>query len=159
MQHVYALVCTSNGLAYVGSTFDLKKRMNSHRYHLRNASHRSREMVADWHQYGESAFRLVVLESLPGDTDDFELRSAEWRWQKIFAMQGRLYVTERTKRLRGSGGLAAAEVQRCLAALQELEKQSGRSAAKSVHKSSACDEIIRPAGNDEPAEAADKEPR
>jgi hypothetical protein len=123
MHVVYALICAKTGFAYVGSAYDLKARMRLHRHQLGKGKHRCRAMLADWQQHGESSFRMLVLEILPKGIPDFEMRSAAGRWQKAFAMQGRLYVTGVTKHIVSSEDLPIADIQRCLAAIEQVKRQ------------------------------------
>ena len=125
MCFVYALLCAENGLAYVGSTFDLKRRMRQHRCEIRRGKHPAKALVADWQRYGERSFRVIALEILPDDLPDFELRCAEWRWQRLFAAHGRLYITQMTRSLNTLGQLPEADVARCMTALEEAQRAGG----------------------------------
>ena len=125
MCFVYALLCTQNGLVYVGSTFDLKRRMRNHRCEIRRGTHPAKALVADWQRYGEASFRVIALEILPDDLPDFELRGAEWRWQRLFAACGRLYITQMTRSLNTLGHLPEADVARCVTALEEAQRAGG----------------------------------
>jgi GIY-YIG catalytic domain len=150
MCFVYALLCAENGLAYVGSTFDLKRRMRQHRCEIRRGTHPAKALVADWQRYGEASFRVIALEVLPDDLPDFELRGAEWRWQRLFAALGRLYITQMTRSLNTLGQLPEADVTRCMAALEEAQRVGGlplrrrRSASSSRDEKSAREETNNP---------------
>ena len=143
MCFVYALLCAQNGFAYVGSTFDLKRRMRQHRCEIRRGTHPAKALVADWQRYGEASFRVIALEILPDDLPDFELRGAEWRWQRLFAACGRLYITQMTRSLNTLGQLPEADVTRCITALEEAQRAGGlpprrrRSASSSRNEKSA----------------------
>jgi group I intron endonuclease len=121
MPFVYALVCARNGFVYVGTTFDLTKRMCQHRYQLNRRTHTCQALVADWQRYGSSAFRMVVLEILP-DKRSFDFSTAQRRWQRLFASQRRLYSKGRN----GLEPLEADDVQRCLAALEEVKRHGNK---------------------------------
>jgi hypothetical protein len=66
-----------SGLAYIGSSIRMERRMASHRSSLRRGRHPCRSMQSDWDEYGEGAFRFEVLECV---NDETHLADLERRW-------------------------------------------------------------------------------
>jgi group I intron endonuclease len=64
---VYAIVCTVNGMQYVGSAQDVRNRWGSHRWRLRKGRHHNEPLQADWDQYGEGAFEFKMLAEVPDE--------------------------------------------------------------------------------------------
>lgn len=95
MVTIYALTCTPNGKAYVGSTKGkLGKRMREHRCLLEHGQHGTPALQSDWRQHGGTSFVISELERLP--TADLPARrQAELRWMDAFAAMGRLYNEHR----------------------------------------------------------------
>lgn len=58
---VYAIVCTVNGMQYVGSAISISNRWGTHRWALRHGKHKNLALQADWDQYGEDVFEFKVL--------------------------------------------------------------------------------------------------
>ncbi len=96
MIFIYALICVKTNFTYVGITYDLRRRFREHRSRLSKGRHRAPAMIADWREYGERAFKMTLLETLPEGTSMAEAREAELRWQARFAKQRRLYITYST---------------------------------------------------------------
>lgn len=62
---VYAITNTVNGKIYIGSTHDLKYRLNRHRAELRRGDHCNEHLQRAWGKYSEAAFTfrpLVICE-------------------------------------------------------------------------------------------------
>ena len=95
MVTIYALTCSQNGKAYVGSTkAKLGKRMREHRCLLENGQHTISALLADWRAYGGVQFTISVLETLP-TADLSARREAELRWMDHFASKWLLYNEHR----------------------------------------------------------------
>jgi hypothetical protein len=117
MPFVYALVCEKSGFAYVGVTRCVNKRMADHRWQLNRGIHHCRAMLADWRRFGPDAFRMIVLETVPaGQSRDLD--SAERRWHRLFAIQGRLY----SKGMSGADALQVDDVERCVSAMERVTR-------------------------------------
>jgi group I intron endonuclease len=58
---VYAIKNKINGLMYIGSTDNLKKRIESHLEHLKAGIHNYKLQKA-WNEFGENAFEFIVIE-------------------------------------------------------------------------------------------------
>lgn len=95
MVTIYALTCTLNGKAYVGSTKGkLGKRMREHRCLLEHDQHGTPELQTDWRAHGGHSFAISAVEELP--TADLPARrEAELRWMDAFAEKGLLYNERR----------------------------------------------------------------
>ncbi|MCR4362018.1 GIY-YIG nuclease family protein [Bacillus subtilis] len=59
---VYMIQNEINNRVYIGSTKDLKNRMNRHLSILRNGKHDSDKLQKDWNEFGQSNFKLYILE-------------------------------------------------------------------------------------------------
>jgi hypothetical protein len=57
----YAIVCTQNGMTYIGSTVYLNIRRINHFSELRLGKHANTKMQRDFDKFGESSFRFKVL--------------------------------------------------------------------------------------------------
>jgi group I intron endonuclease len=78
MTAIYRIVNTVNGRAYVGaSRVDVGWRFELHRGRLRAGAHWNHALQADWHEHGEPAFRLEVLEQV-GDWTVLREREQAW---------------------------------------------------------------------------------
>lgn len=64
---VYAIVCTINGMQYVGSAADVRRRWSTHRWALRHGKHKNVALQTDWDQHGEEAFEFKMLAEIPDD--------------------------------------------------------------------------------------------
>jgi len=58
---IYAIVNTVNGHRYVGSSVNIRFRLQEHVRALKNGTHNKRLQNA-WNKYGENAFQFVILE-------------------------------------------------------------------------------------------------
>lgn len=74
---IYTITNTINGLKYVGGTINIDRRWQQHRKSLKNNSHRSIYLQADYNKYGESAFEYKIIEQL---TDKSQLLIREQYW-------------------------------------------------------------------------------
>jgi group I intron endonuclease len=59
---VYQIICLANGKIYVGSAINLRRRWEQHRRLLRGKRHSNGYLQRAWNKYGESQFRVSVLE-------------------------------------------------------------------------------------------------
>jgi group I intron endonuclease len=60
---IYLIVNTVNGKYYVGSSFELNRRWNSHRRNLNSTTHVNEKLQRAWSKYGESNFEFIALET------------------------------------------------------------------------------------------------
>ena len=61
---IYQILNAVNGHRYIGSTIDLRKRLNRHRALLRRGAHENSHLQRAWCLYGAAAFRFSVLEEV-----------------------------------------------------------------------------------------------
>lgn len=59
---VYQILNTANGKSYVGRSVAIKRRWDSHRFHLRKGTHKNKHLQSSWNKYGEDSFVFRVLE-------------------------------------------------------------------------------------------------
>lgn len=72
---VYAIVNTITKDVYIGSSINMHQRYIQHRTRLKNHTHSNLLLQAAYDQYGESAFRCVVIEYIDGT--DATIRASE----------------------------------------------------------------------------------
>lgn len=73
---VYIIRNTSNGDSYVGSSFDVGKRLTTHKASLRKGNHHSIYLQRAWNKYGDVSFECELLETCSVD----ELINKEQKW-------------------------------------------------------------------------------
>lgn len=61
---VYKIYCKSNEKAYIGSSCDVKRRMQQHKSALRSNRHINEHLQSAWNKYGENNFEFVLLENV-----------------------------------------------------------------------------------------------
>jgi group I intron endonuclease len=59
---VYRIVCVKNGRFYIGSSVNISKRWWTHKRQLSCKTHSNVFMQRAWDKYGESSFRIEILE-------------------------------------------------------------------------------------------------
>lgn len=77
-----------HGTAYIGSTNNLTRRWNQHRYVLRNGICGNAFLQRSWNKYGETAFRFHTLEYI---NEEHLLIDKEQLWYNRFAETGRTF--------------------------------------------------------------------
>jgi hypothetical protein len=73
---VYQILCVPTGKIYIGSARDLRTRWARHRGRLRQGQHENKPLQQAWNKYGETNFRLSILELVRSD----QLLTAEQAW-------------------------------------------------------------------------------
>lgn len=58
---VYAIINKANGRAYIGSSVNIRRRIEWHKTLLRANKHSNKNLAADWNQHGEPAFIAGVM--------------------------------------------------------------------------------------------------
>lgn len=59
---IYMFTCLANGKRYIGSSYDIYKRLKEHLGHLARNDHGNHYLQGAWNLYGEEAFDIVILE-------------------------------------------------------------------------------------------------
>ena len=59
---VYKITCLSNGKFYIGSSKNIFKRWDNHRWSLRHNKHNNKYLQNAWNKYGENDFIFEILE-------------------------------------------------------------------------------------------------
>jgi hypothetical protein len=89
---------TVTGHALVAGSRDLPSDLNSHRAQLSMGGHGSRQLSAEWKEYGSAAFVFEILDTLPpSDLPDYDplddLTVLEDMWlEKLSLQPDRLYT-------------------------------------------------------------------
>lgn len=78
-QGIYKIINVVNNKFYVGSAVDFAKRKRRHWWALRSQRHANKNLQASWNQYGEDAFKFLIVEELKEGED---LLAAENVWLK-----------------------------------------------------------------------------
>ena len=68
MKSVYMLKNLENGKAYIGSTYSVKYRAETHFKSLRTHRHKVEDLQADFDKYGPEAFKVVEIGEFPDDS-------------------------------------------------------------------------------------------
>jgi predicted GIY-YIG superfamily endonuclease len=77
---VYALRHEATGKVYIGSTADPRQRLLKHLNRLKNGTHNSKQLQADYDQHADKSLTLEVLDEIR----DFGERDKEYRWMEIY---------------------------------------------------------------------------
>lgn len=88
---LYQIINVDNGMFYIGSTKNIKRRLREHRNTLKNNSHHCQHLQNAWNKYGESLFSFVSFDSLAGSVE--ELHSIEQHLLNVYHNVGLLYNT------------------------------------------------------------------
>lgn len=59
---IYMITCTANGRIYIGSSRNLHKRIEAHKWRLKSHTHKNRHLQRAYDKYGETAFEYQVIE-------------------------------------------------------------------------------------------------
>lgn len=76
---IYVIRNKSNGKIYIGSSKNIRSRVNSHYSALRRGAHCNRHLQGAWDQYGENNFEDKILERCETD----KLLEREQHWIKV----------------------------------------------------------------------------
>ena len=80
-QGIYKIINVVNNKFYVGSAVDFTKRKRRHWWALRSQRHANKHLQAAWNQYGEDAFKFVIVEEL---LEGVDILAAENVWLKEY---------------------------------------------------------------------------
>lgn len=73
---IYSITNATNGVFYIGSAVDIKRRWSTHKSELHKGTHRSKKLQNAWNKYGESAFVFAVIEMVSDVTRLIEREQA-----------------------------------------------------------------------------------
>jgi len=59
---IFQIKNTVNGRVLLGSSLNLDGALNGHKFMLKIGSHRNKELLADWNEYGPEKFIFEILE-------------------------------------------------------------------------------------------------
>ncbi len=77
---IYIIRNKINNKKYVGSSVDIYKRWNEHINYLNNNMHLTKKLQKDWNIYGKDNFDFGILEVLPNNISNINLRAKEREW-------------------------------------------------------------------------------
>lgn len=78
-RHVYAIRHNPTGRMYIGSSFNIKKRVYQHMQMLRSGCHHVQDMQDDFNEYGEG-YSVFILDEITC----YRERSKEYNWMKKY---------------------------------------------------------------------------
>lgn len=77
---VYALKHNATGKMYIGSTANPRQRFLKHTNRLKNGTHHSKRLQADYDQYEDKSLTLITLDEIR----TFDERNKEYKWQAVY---------------------------------------------------------------------------
>ena len=80
-QGIYAIKHTPSGKLYIGSSYNIRTRLNQHLNSLNNNKHHSRYLQNAWNKYNHIEFHVLVLETVSSRD---ELSNREQYWMDYF---------------------------------------------------------------------------
>lgn len=63
---VYVIFCRTSGMAYIGSSQHVYRRLSAHHAYLNGGRHTNAHLQAAWKRYGAEAFDLLLVEARAG---------------------------------------------------------------------------------------------
>lgn len=106
---VYKIQNLTNGFFYIGSSKDLKRRINGHISMLELGSHIIKKMQNDFNSLDENIFKAFILEQCEED----ELSRVENKWFKVYGVSFGNCNTYNTKTTSQRGELLCILKQHC----------------------------------------------
>lgn len=79
-QGIYAIINSTHGGAYFGSSNDIESRWKGHIWDLNKSVHHNRGLQSAWHKYGSDCFYFDIVEIVEREED---LLEREQRWIEI----------------------------------------------------------------------------
>lgn len=78
MRGIYKITNKSNGKFYYGSSRDIRKRWEGHKWSLRKGEHQNGYLQNSWNKYGESAFLFEIVEECEEIGDEEMLKREQF---------------------------------------------------------------------------------
>lgn len=75
---IYKITCISNSKIYIGSSIDIKRRIQNHKAALRNNRHDNIHLQRAWNKYGENNFTFEIIEEYSGDYQGMLVLEENW---------------------------------------------------------------------------------
>lgn len=69
MQGIYKIENLINNKVYIGQAVDIKRRLNKHKWFLKNDKHPNQHLQNSWNKYGKENFSFEVIESVSEKED------------------------------------------------------------------------------------------
>lgn len=111
---VYRIRNRVTGRIYIGSSFDIHRRIMTHLSALRTGRHANTSLQAEWVEHGKEAFAFSILETT--FADDWILCQAEDRWIAVFRLSAASFYNQRAGHIgRHLGASKTCSCQRCSA--------------------------------------------
>lgn len=79
---IYKITCIENDKKYIGSSFNIDKRWDTHKRDLLKYTHHNKYLQEDWIKYGEKSFKFELLEELE-TTNKKNLEDLEYKYIDI----------------------------------------------------------------------------
>ena len=99
---IYAIVNLANGHLYLGSSVNIRRRVNAHKSDLRNSIHRNPRLQRAWDRYGETGFAFLTLfecdESVVRLLEGLVLEACRPAYNLTMSVDGSTRLSAETKR-------------------------------------------------------------
>jgi group I intron endonuclease len=95
---VYSITCVANGWVYIGSSMSVRGRWTTHKSWLRNGTHKTPQLQADWNTYGEDSFLFEMVSIIEDKT---KLRDCEQEHITAAIATGKCYNLSPSSRNNG----------------------------------------------------------
>jgi len=80
---IYGIFCLSNNKIYIGSTKNMNKRFNDHRYILNINKHKNKHLQNAWNKYGKNNFKFKIIEKYD-KYDENTILMSERKWINFY---------------------------------------------------------------------------
>lgn len=77
---VYALRHDATGKMYIGSTANPRQRLLKHINRLKNGTHNSKQLQADYDRHADKSLTLILLDEIK----TFDERGKEYEWMEVY---------------------------------------------------------------------------
>src|SRR5258708_879204 len=105
---IYAITHRLSHMVYVGSSVNIRLRINTHRWELNSGRHRNPHLQRAWRKYGKDAFDFAILELLDSSG--------------LLAEREQFHLEQHQPNVFNTGGVAASPRLGCKASIATLTK-------------------------------------